>query len=102
MQPGEVTADLFYFSLSHSPPLRCSINTCGRYYHIECIRRYPITFFYERSIRFRCALHYCAGCAIPGDSQSMIRKEHRAHTDSQRHRSVQRSYLLCVRCVWPP
>jgi len=51
---------------------KCSIQTCGRFYHIECIRKYPITYFYENSNRFRCAQHYCAGCAIPGDSQSMI------------------------------
>jgi len=51
---------------------KCSIATCGRYYHIQCAKRYPITFWYENSLRFRCALHYCASCAVPGDSQSMI------------------------------
>jgi hypothetical protein len=75
---------------------KCSISTCGRFYHVEsvhvdsctsailqlliphcnpwsthvvllllvrfllvrCIKKYPITYFYENSNRFRCALHY--------------------------------------------
>jgi hypothetical protein len=37
---------------------KCSIATCGRFYHVDCIRKYPIAYFYENSNRFRCALHY--------------------------------------------
>ena len=73
---------------------KCSISTCGRYYHIPCIKKYPIAFFYENSNRFRCALHYCAGCAVPGDSQSMIHvRPTQTHTSTPRKQPTCFSFL---------
>ncbi|XP_072898376.1 histone-lysine N-methyltransferase NSD2 [Hemitrygon akajei] len=39
---------------------RCIVPLCGKFYHEDCVRKYPPTVFENK--RFRCPLHTCISC----------------------------------------
>lgn len=39
---------------------RCLLPLCGKYYHEECIQKYPPTVMQNKG--FRCSLHICMTC----------------------------------------
>lgn len=41
--------------------MRCAINSCGKYYHEECIAKFPNARIENNHIY--CPLHVCATCA---------------------------------------
>ncbi|XP_035672349.1 histone-lysine N-methyltransferase NSD2-like [Branchiostoma floridae] len=63
---------------------RCSIPICGKYYHEDCLRKFPNTVFEAKG--FRCPLHVCGTCvAVAGG-------------DVKKVKSRGRILARCVRC----
>ncbi|XP_043940254.1 histone-lysine N-methyltransferase NSD3 [Protopterus annectens] len=46
---------------------RCSVSSCGKFYHEACLRRYTSTVFESKG--FRCPQHFCNACAVDKDFQ---------------------------------
>jgi hypothetical protein len=42
--------------------VQCSVPTCGKYYHWECVTNLPFTKTAEDDSSFRCPLHTCSTC----------------------------------------
>ncbi|KAH0623120.1 hypothetical protein JD844_031100 [Phrynosoma platyrhinos] len=56
---------------------RCSVNTCGKFYHEACVRKFATAVFESRG--FRCPQHCCTTCSVDKDihkaSKGKIAKE---------------------------
>ncbi|XP_055518087.1 histone-lysine N-methyltransferase NSD3 isoform X2 [Leucoraja erinacea] len=50
----------FSCKLSGKVVKRCSVNSCGRFYHESCLRGYSSAMFEGKG--FRCPLHCCSSC----------------------------------------
>jgi len=48
-------------SLGESPTIKCTLSTCGRFYHFQCVTRFPATQIKSES-KFVCPSHVCARC----------------------------------------
>ncbi|KFP49938.1 Histone-lysine N-methyltransferase NSD3, partial [Cathartes aura] len=44
---------------------RCSVNTCGKFYHEACVRKFATALFESRG--FRCPQHCCTACSMDKD-----------------------------------
>ncbi|XP_071883300.1 histone-lysine N-methyltransferase NSD3 isoform X4 [Anas platyrhynchos] len=44
---------------------RCSVNTCGKFYHEACVRKFATALFESRG--FRCPQHCCTACSVDKD-----------------------------------
>ncbi|XP_048186238.1 histone-lysine N-methyltransferase NSD3 isoform X3 [Perognathus longimembris pacificus] len=44
---------------------RCSVGTCGKFYHEACVRKFPTAIFESKG--FRCPQHCCSACAMEKD-----------------------------------
>jgi hypothetical protein len=51
---------------------RCSVAQCGRYYHEDCIQKFPLTRMEKNSLI--CPLHTCATCAAENPKGTKISK----------------------------
>ncbi|XP_072353597.1 histone-lysine N-methyltransferase NSD2-like isoform X1 [Scyliorhinus torazame] len=61
---------------------RCNVPLCGKFYHEDCVRKYPPTVFENK--RFRCPLHTCISCHASNPSNPRATKAGRL--------------MRCVRC----
>ncbi|XP_043537388.1 histone-lysine N-methyltransferase NSD3 isoform X3 [Chiloscyllium plagiosum] len=52
----------FSCKLSDNVVKRCSVNSCGRFYHESCLRSYSSAQFEGKG--FRCPLHCCLACLV--------------------------------------
>ncbi|KAI8485616.1 Histone-lysine N-methyltransferase, H3 lysine-36 and H4 lysine-20 specific [Branchiostoma belcheri] len=69
---------------SEATTKRCSIPICGKYYHEDCLRKFPNAVFEAKG--FRCPLHVCGTCvAVAGG-------------DIKKIKSRGRILARCVRC----
>nr|XP_033782742.1 histone-lysine N-methyltransferase, H3 lysine-36 and H4 lysine-20 specific [Geotrypetes seraphini]XP_033782743.1 histone-lysine N-methyltransferase, H3 lysine-36 and H4 lysine-20 specific [Geotrypetes seraphini]XP_033782744.1 histone-lysine N-methyltransferase, H3 lysine-36 and H4 lysine-20 specific [Geotrypetes seraphini] len=60
---------------------RCLLPLCGKYYHEECVKKYPPTMLQNKG--FRCSLHICMSC----------------HAANPANPSASKGRLMrCVRC----
>ncbi|XP_030068161.1 LOW QUALITY PROTEIN: histone-lysine N-methyltransferase, H3 lysine-36 specific [Microcaecilia unicolor] len=60
---------------------RCLLPLCGKYYHEECVKKYPPTMLQNKG--FRCSLHICISC----------------HAANPANPSASKGRLMrCVRC----
>ena len=41
---------------------KCSLGSCGRFFHVGCARRLPLCSMGASGAFFRCPSHYCHGC----------------------------------------
>lgn len=60
---------------------RCHVSVCGKYYHENCIRRFPLTRFDNRG--FTCPLHACVACFADNPKST---------------KSARGRLMRCVRC----
>ncbi|XP_067838945.1 histone-lysine N-methyltransferase NSD2 isoform X1 [Heptranchias perlo] len=60
---------------------RCIVSLCGKFYHEDCVRKYPPTVFENK--RFRCPLHTCISCHA---------------TNPSNPRATKGRMMRCVRC----
>ncbi|XP_069474036.1 histone-lysine N-methyltransferase NSD3 isoform X2 [Ambystoma mexicanum] len=57
----------FACHVADSEVKHCSVNSCGRYYHESCVRKFPTTVLEARG--FRCPQHSCLACSLEKDMQ---------------------------------
>ncbi|GAB5367242.1 hypothetical protein AAMO2058_001213100, partial [Amorphochlora amoebiformis] len=90
------------------PVRRCSVSTCGRYYHLECIAAHSsarwigdVSLGYSS---FRCPLHYCAVCEKSGNSKHLlncVRCPNALHVsclEKNQYTRLTKKFMLCPRC----
>uniref|UniRef100_A0A4W3GW55 Histone-lysine N-methyltransferase NSD2 n=1 Tax=Callorhinchus milii TaxID=7868 RepID=A0A4W3GW55_CALMI len=63
---------------------RCIVPLCGKFYHEDCVRKYPPTVFENK--RFRCPLHSCISCHATNA------------TNPSNPRVTKGRMMRCVRC----
>lgn len=61
---------------------KCSMKDCGRFYHVNCLTKFPHK---KSSDSFTCPLHFCLTC-------------YNDHDEDNVYRSVNRRLLQCVKC----
>ncbi|XP_067857283.1 histone-lysine N-methyltransferase NSD3 isoform X3 [Heptranchias perlo] len=71
----------FSCKLSGKVVKRCSVNSCGRFYHESCLRSYSSAMFEGKG--FRCPLHCCLACLA--DNREMAK-------------ATKGRMLRCLRC----
>ncbi|XP_025023827.1 histone-lysine N-methyltransferase NSD3 isoform X2 [Python bivittatus] len=59
---------------------RCSVNTCGKFYHEACVRKFATAVFESRG--FRCPQHCCTACSM----------------DKDIHKASKGRMVRCLRC----
>ncbi|XP_029459790.1 histone-lysine N-methyltransferase NSD3 isoform X1 [Rhinatrema bivittatum] len=59
---------------------RCSVSTCGRFYHEACVRKFSTAIYESRG--FRCPQHCCTACSI----------------DKDIHKASKGRMMRCLRC----
>ncbi|XP_070621463.1 histone-lysine N-methyltransferase NSD3 isoform X2 [Erythrolamprus reginae] len=59
---------------------RCSVNTCGKFYHEACVRKFTTAVFESRG--FRCPQHCCTACSM----------------DKDIHKASKGRMVRCLRC----
>ncbi|XP_055498895.1 histone-lysine N-methyltransferase NSD2-like isoform X2 [Leucoraja erinacea] len=60
---------------------RCLMPLCGKFYHMECIQKYPLTILQNKG--FRCSIHVCLSCYACNPSNP---------------RATKGRMMRCVRC----
>eukprot|EP00871_Galdieria_phlegrea_P005163 jgi/Galph1/5648/GphlegSOOS_G4203.1 len=58
---------------TQDPLRKCSLGSCGRFYHNSCAQREPLARLASDGNWFRCPQHYCVVCEESGDSRPMIK-----------------------------
>ncbi|KAJ7423338.1 histone-lysine N-methyltransferase NSD3 isoform X3 [Willisornis vidua] len=57
---------------------RCSVSTCGKFYHESCVRKFATALFESRG--FRCPQHCCTACSMDKDmhkaSKGLVVQDH--------------------------
>ncbi|MBZ3886765.1 Histone-lysine N-methyltransferase NSD3 [Sciurus carolinensis] len=57
---------------------RCSVGSCGKFYHEACVRKFPTAIFESKG--FRCPQHCCSACSMEKDlhkaSKGLIVQDH--------------------------
>ncbi|PKU34744.1 histone-lysine n-methyltransferase nsd3 isoform x3 [Limosa lapponica baueri] len=57
---------------------RCSVSTCGKFYHEACVRKFATALFESRG--FRCPQHCCTACSMDKDihkaSKGLVVQDH--------------------------
>ncbi|KAF4802440.1 histone-lysine N-methyltransferase NSD3 isoform X2 [Turdus rufiventris] len=57
---------------------RCSVSTCGKFYHEGCVRKFATALFESRG--FRCPQHCCTACSVDKDmhkaSKGLVVQDH--------------------------
>lgn len=61
---------------------KCTVKDCGRFYHVDCLTRYPHK---KTESSFTCPLHFCLTCFNDHDEDNV-------------YRSVKNRLLQCVKC----
>ncbi|KAM4883632.1 histone-lysine N-methyltransferase NSD3 isoform 6-T6 [Sylvia borin] len=59
---------------------RCSVSTCGKFYHEACVRKFATALFESRG--FRCPQHCCTACSM----------------DKDMHKASKGRMARCLRC----
>lgn len=59
---------------------RCSVGTCGKFYHEACVRKFPTAIFESKG--FRCPQHCCSACSMEKDI----------------HKASKGRMMRCLRC----
>ncbi|KAJ7405146.1 nuclear receptor binding SET domain protein 3 [Pitangus sulphuratus] len=59
---------------------RCSVSTCGKFYHESCVRKFATALFESRG--FRCPQHCCTACSM----------------DKDMHKASKGRMARCLRC----
>ncbi|KFP83743.1 Histone-lysine N-methyltransferase NSD3, partial [Acanthisitta chloris] len=59
---------------------RCSVSTCGKFYHEACVRKFSTALFESRG--FRCPQHCCTACSV----------------DKDMHKASKGRMARCLRC----
>ncbi|GJD08319.1 PHD finger-containing protein DDB_G0268158 [Galdieria sulphuraria] len=57
----------------NDPLRKCSLGSCGRFYHNSCAQQEPLARLASDGNWFRCPQHYCVVCEESGDSRPMIK-----------------------------
>lgn len=64
------------FACSHKAgpagTVRCSMASCTRRYHWECLASHPLARISASGRSAKCPLHYCAACGASGDGVPMV------------------------------
>ncbi|XP_055272582.1 histone-lysine N-methyltransferase NSD3 isoform X2 [Moschus berezovskii] len=55
----------FSCKVSGTDVKRCSVSTCGKFYHEACVRKFPTAIFESKG--FRCPQHCCSACSMEKD-----------------------------------
>ncbi|XP_049721044.1 histone-lysine N-methyltransferase NSD3 isoform X5 [Elephas maximus indicus] len=55
----------FSCKVSGTDVKRCSVGTCGKFYHETCVRKFPTAIFESKG--FRCPQHCCSACSMEKD-----------------------------------
>jgi hypothetical protein len=58
---------------ANDPLRKCSLGSCGRFYHNSCAQQEPLARLASDGNWFRCPQHYCVVCEESGDSRPMIK-----------------------------
>ncbi|GJQ13779.1 hypothetical protein GpartN1_g5570.t1 [Galdieria partita] len=58
---------------TNDPLRKCSLGSCGRFYHNSCAQQEPLARLASDGNWFRCPQHYCVVCEESGDSRPMIK-----------------------------
>ncbi|CAK4146285.1 unnamed protein product [Aphanomyces euteiches] len=56
--------------------VKCSMEDCGKYYHLECVLLHPRTFVNTKNKTFRCPRHACSNCHALKGSEGFMRCLH--------------------------
>lgn len=64
---------LGHISDMNDPLRKCSLGSCGRFYHNSCAQQEPLARLASDGNWFRCPQHYCVVCEESGDSRPMIK-----------------------------
>lgn len=77
---------------------RCSVNTCGKFYHEACVRKFATALFESRG--FRCPQHCCSACSMDKDIHKASKGENRAgfeqeETQMHHHNNNEYDSTLC-------
>ncbi|XP_054979658.1 histone-lysine N-methyltransferase NSD3 isoform X2 [Sorex araneus] len=59
---------------------RCSVGACGKFYHEDCVRKFPTAIFESKG--FRCPQHCCSACSMEKDI----------------HKASKGRMMRCLRC----
>nr|XP_044987435.1 histone-lysine N-methyltransferase NSD3 isoform X2 [Jaculus jaculus] len=70
----------FSCKVSGTDVKRCSVGACGKFYHEDCVRKFPAAIFESRG--FRCPQHCCSACLVEKDA----------------HKASKGRMMKCLRC----
>ncbi|XP_055972757.1 histone-lysine N-methyltransferase NSD3 isoform X2 [Sorex fumeus] len=70
----------FSCKVSDTDVKRCSVGACGKFYHEDCVRKFPTAIFESKG--FRCPQHCCSACSMEKDI----------------HKASKGRMMRCLRC----
>ena len=85
---------------------KCSLGSCGRYFHSRCIRAHPLSRPAASGKSIKCMLHYCTHCTLSGDGMAMVQcincpVAYHLRCRPSGIQQLSKKLILCPKCTLP-